>query len=236
MMELHPLRKVLRHQDQLLTLHMGVCPEAEGNEAGTSSTVKSLLCTEKQSIQNPEIHCTGFLLLLIFNTYFIFWLWWVFVAPCGLSLVVASGVYSCCVGFSSCSMGAQWLKALEHRLSSCGTQASLLGGMRDLPGPGIEPVLLVLHGGFLTTGPPGKPPEFCFVLNYFFLPNEHKGCLKADYANSVFPSAASEAGERCMTHTKNVSIWEHTGLWVRPGHRTGMGLVLVVHTLSLATW
>ena len=174
--------------------------------------------------------------MLIVNTYFIFWLWWVFVAPCGLSLVVASRVCSCCVGFSNCSTGAQWLKALEYRLSSHGAQASWLRGMWDLPGPGIEPVLLVLQGGFLTTGPPVKPPEFCFVLNYFFLPNEHRGCVKADYSNSVFPSSASEAGERCMAHTENVSIWEHTGLCVRPGHRTGWGLALVVHTLSLASW
>ena len=83
--------------------------------------------------------------------------------------------------------------------------------MWDLPGPGNKPVLLVLQGGFLTTGPPGKPPRFSFVLNYFFLPNEHKGCFKADYANSVFPSAASAAGERYMTHTKNFPTWEHTG-------------------------
>ena len=28
--------------------------------------------------------------------------------------------------------------------------------MWDLPGPGIEPMPLALHGGLLTTGPPGK--------------------------------------------------------------------------------
>ena len=31
-------------------------------------------------------------------------------------------------------------RGLEHRLSSCGTWASLLHGTQDLPGPGIEPV------------------------------------------------------------------------------------------------
>ena len=65
------------------------------------------------------------------------WLCWVFIAVCGLPLVVASGVSSLmvnellivvasrcgaqalgCVGFSSCGT---W--ALEHRLSSCGTWA-----------------------------------------------------------------------------------------------------------------
>ena len=47
-------------------------------------------------------------------------------------------------GFSSCS-----LRALEHRLSSCGTRAQLLRGMWDLPGPGIKPVSPALASGFL---------------------------------------------------------------------------------------
>ena len=38
-------------------------------------------------------------------------------------------------GLSSCGF---W--ALEHRLNRCGSRASLLGGMWDLPGLGIEPV------------------------------------------------------------------------------------------------
>ena len=41
-----------------------------------------------------------------------------------------------------------------HRLSSCG---SLLCGMWDLPGPGLEPVSPALAGRFSTTAPPGKP-------------------------------------------------------------------------------
>ena len=32
--------------------------------------------------------------------------------------------------------------------------------MWDLPGPGLEPVSPALAGGFLTTAPPGKPPDF----------------------------------------------------------------------------
>ena len=35
--------------------------------------------------------------------------------------------------------------------------------MRDLPGPGIEPMSSGLAGGFLTTGPPGK--SYHSVLN-----------------------------------------------------------------------
>ena len=34
---------------------------------------------------------------------------------------------------------------------------SLPCGMWDLPGPGIEPMSFTLAGGFLTSGPPGKP-------------------------------------------------------------------------------
>ena len=100
------------------------------------------------------------------------WLRWVSVAVRGLSLVAASRGYSLlhcegfslrwllllrstgsrCAGFSSCGS-----RALEHSLSSCGARAQLLHGMWDLPGPGLEPVSPALAGGFLTTGPPGKP-------------------------------------------------------------------------------
>ena len=75
---------------------------------------------------------------LFFYKFIYFWLCWVFVAACGLSLVAASGGYSslrcrgfllwCLLllwstgsrhaGFSSCGS-----RALERRLSSCGTQA-----------------------------------------------------------------------------------------------------------------
>ena len=60
------------------------------------------------------------------------------------SVVVAHGLRSCD------------LRALEHRLSSCGARAYLLRGMWDLPGPGVEPVSPALASGFLTTVPPGK--------------------------------------------------------------------------------
>ena len=86
-----------------------------------------------------------------------------------------------CGGFSCCraqALGAQasvvavrrlsscGSRALERRLSICGTWAQLLHGMWDLPGPGIEPVSPALAGGFLTTVPPGKSPnsQFSFML------------------------------------------------------------------------
>ena len=99
----------------------------------------------------------------------------------GFSLVAASRGYSSlqCVGFSlggfSCckaralgvrasvvvalglSSCGSW--ALEHRLSSCGAGASLLRGMWDLPGPGLEPMSPALAGGFLTMCHQGSPQK-----------------------------------------------------------------------------
>ena len=57
-------------------------------------------------------------------------------------------------GLSSCGS-----RAIKRRLSSCGAQASLLRGMWDLPGPGLEPVSPALASGFLTTVPPGKSQD-----------------------------------------------------------------------------
>ena len=59
------------------------------------------------------------------------------------SVVVARGLSSC----------GSW--ALEHRLSSCGARSSLIRGLWDLPGLGLEPVSPALVGGFFTA-PPGK--------------------------------------------------------------------------------
>ena len=110
----------------------------------------------------------------LFNLfYFIyFWLHQVFVAVHGFSLVAASRGYSSlwCAGFSLWWLLLLWStgsrhaglsscgsRALERRLSNCGTWAQLLRGMWDLPGPGLEPMSPALAGGFLTTVPPGKP-------------------------------------------------------------------------------
>ena len=82
---------------------------------------------------------------VLFLNFIYFWLWWVFIAVRGLSLVVASRGYLRCSawashygGFSCCgawALGA-WAsvvvahglssygsRALEHRLSSCGARA-----------------------------------------------------------------------------------------------------------------
>ena len=59
--------------------------------------------------------------------------------------------------------------ALEHKLNCCCTQAQLLQGMWDLPGPGIKPVSHALAGRFFTTEPPGKPSLVSFVVVNFFI-------------------------------------------------------------------
>ena len=46
---------------------------------------------------------------------------------------------------------------LEHRLSTCGTWASLLHSMWDLPGPGINLASPALASRFYSSEPPGKP-------------------------------------------------------------------------------
>ena len=124
-----------------------------------------------------------FNIFIYFILFIYFWLRWVFLAACVLSLVAASGglLFVACVGFSLC-----WLlmlrstdsrhagvrscgsRALECRLSSCGAWASLLCGVWDLTGPGLEPLCPAFAGGFLTTAPPGKPwsapPPLLIVL------------------------------------------------------------------------
>ena len=52
------------------------------------------------------------------------------------------------------------LWALERGLSGCGSRPQVLGGMWNLPGPGIKAVSPELAGGFLSTASPGK----CTIL------------------------------------------------------------------------
>ena len=88
---------------------------------------------------------------------------------CGVQASHCCG-FSCCGAwalgsavFSSCSS-----RDLEHRLNSRDVWVWLLRNMWDLPGSGIQPVFLVLTGGFFTTEPPGKLPEPQF-LNALYL-------------------------------------------------------------------
>ena len=111
----------------------------------------------------PISPCPDFFIIFYF---FYFWLRWVFIAARGLSLVAESGAtLRCCAralghtGFSSCGS-----RALELRLSTCGTRPQLLCGMWDPPRPRIQPMSPKLAGGFLTTSPPGSPPVDFFKL------------------------------------------------------------------------
>ena len=49
-------------------------------------------------------------------------------------------------------------------LSSCGVGAQLPCSMWNPPRPGIQLASPALQGGFLTTGPPGKPPSRLFYI------------------------------------------------------------------------
>ena len=112
-----------------------------------------------------------YFILFFKNKVIYFWLHWVFVAVCRLSLVVASGGYSTLRG---AGFSLRWLLLLRSMgsrhvgFSSCGTRAQLLHGMWNLPGPGLEPVSPAMAGGFLTTAPPGKP---CILILKLVLHN-----------------------------------------------------------------
>ena len=94
---------------------------------------------------------------------FFFWLYCISVAACGL--LSGCGVRaSQSSGFSCC--GAQ----AHSGCGACGLQSQLPRGVWDLPGSGIEPVSLVMAGGFLTTRPPRKPQPEIF-LKYRLLGN-----------------------------------------------------------------
>ena len=99
------------------------------------------------------------------------WLWWVFVAACGLSLAAAVrspspqrragflpwlllwwNTHSRRVDFSCCG---SW--ALELWLSTRGPGPQVPCGVWNLPRAEIKPVSLASQGRFLTAGPPGKP-------------------------------------------------------------------------------
>ena len=108
---------------------------------------------------------------------FNFWLHWVLVSARRLSLVAASGGFSCCRAWAlgtqasvvvACGLSSCGLRALERRLSSCGTRAEFLCGMWDLPGPGLKPMFPALAGGFLTTVPRGSPVNCFFCCTEAF--------------------------------------------------------------------
>ena len=99
------------------------------------------------------------------------------------------GLHFCARAFSSCSRWGPLFIAVRrpliiaaslvaeqrlqtHRLSTCGSWASLLRGMWDPPRPGLEPVSPALAGRFSTTAPPGKALVYVLKhrLRFEFLP------------------------------------------------------------------
>ena len=112
--------------------------------------------------------------------YFIvnFWQCWVFDAVRALSSCRRRELLSSCIARASHRKGvscaapapgragfSSWgSQALEHRPSSCGSQAELPRGMWDLPGSGIEPVSPALAGRLFPTEPPGEPLTWIFVV------------------------------------------------------------------------
>ena len=123
------------------------------------------------------------LLLFSKKIFSCFWLHWVFVAACVLSLVAVSQGFSLLRGFS-----LRWpflLQSTGSRLegfSRCGTWAQQLGSRvwaqyswhGGLVAPRhvgsswtqIEPVSPALAGEFSTTSPPEKPPKVHFIMIY----------------------------------------------------------------------
>ena len=61
------------------------------------------------------------------------------------------------LGFSCC--GAQALECRDSVVAAHRLDCPLACGIL-VPQPGIKPVSPALEGGFLTTGPPGKSPQF----------------------------------------------------------------------------
>ena len=138
--------------------------------------------------------CDYFLFFINLFIYFIFGCVGSSLLHMGFLQLRRMGVTLCCSvwashcgGFSFCRAWAlgMWASVVVAlRLNSCGTQAQLLRGMWDLPGPGLKPVSPALAGGFLTTAPPGKSqqsPFFSFFIVHVFVSQLRNFCLSQDF-------------------------------------------------------
>ena len=133
-----------------------------------------------------------------------FWLW------CLLLLRSA--------GSRTCRLWSFALPALAHRLrlSGCGAWVQLLLGLWNLPGPGIALLSLALQGGFLATGPPGKPQTIHFKMaNFKRKIGVKKGKRKYEIQDSGYFSFGEKEGNgdeeqhkgRCKLLTFHLSCW-----------------------------
>ena len=89
------------------------------------------------------------------------------------------GLRCCMQAFSSCGEQGSLSSCGVQPPRSCGMWAQLPHSLWNPPGPGIEPMLPALAGGFLHTGPPGKSiysifntssilPEFSYIHIFVF--------------------------------------------------------------------
>ena len=85
-----------------------------------------------------------------------------------LLTAVAALVGAQAVGSWASVAAASGLQAL-----GCGLSSQLFHGMWDLPEPGVKLVSLALQGGFLASGPPGKPHN-----DFYFKKEKKKKKLK----------------------------------------------------------
>ena len=113
-------------------------------------------------IHSIDGHLGYFHFLVIMNNNgceLFFWLCWVFIVVCG-SFVAA------CRLLSSCGVQAQYLRQTGSLVAVLGLSCPAACGIL-VPRQGIEPMSPALEGGFLTTGPPGKPPDMNFCVQVF---------------------------------------------------------------------
>ena len=99
-------------------------------------------------------------------------------------------------GLSSCGS-----RALERRLSSCGTRDQLPRSIQDLPRPGIKPVSPALAGGFLTTVPPGKSLRFiseCQTRAHLGPQKRYHPLPAPPYPGNIIPSRQFHAKGNCL--------------------------------------
>ncbi|KAJ8790669.1 hypothetical protein J1605_021267 [Eschrichtius robustus] len=78
--------------------------------------------------------------------------------------------------------------------------------MWELPGPGIEPVSPALAGGFLTTVPPGKPPDPVFTGNTVEVALRHVGSSRTR-ARTRVPYIGRRILNHCATREVPVCVF-----------------------------
>ena len=114
---------------------------------------------------NMEAHTTFLQTVQFFFFFSKFWLNWVFIVACGLSLLVAhwllflQSMGSRLWGLCSCNAGVSL--GMGHRFPSCPKACGIL-----VLRLGTKPMSPILESRLSTTGPPGK--SHFFLLSHFW--------------------------------------------------------------------